>query len=59
MMISKPMNAALDKPRAQLSVHAPRLMRLQIPIDKIGALIGPGGKNIRRLIETYGVQVDV
>jgi len=30
-----------------------------IPTDKIGALIGPGGKNIRRLIDTYGVQVDV
>ncbi len=53
------MNEALPEPRKQLSQYAPRLMRLQIPVSKIGALIGPGGKNIRRLIETYGVQVDV
>ncbi|MBI4679274.1 MAG: polyribonucleotide nucleotidyltransferase [Elusimicrobia bacterium] len=53
------MNEAIAKPRAQLSPNAPRLYRLHIPLDKIGALIGPGGKNIRRLIETYGVEVDV
>ncbi|MDE1977157.1 MAG: S1 RNA-binding domain-containing protein, partial [Elusimicrobia bacterium] len=43
----------------ELSTYAPRLMRIQIPQDKIGALIGPGGKNIRRLTETYGVEVEV
>ncbi|MBI5629598.1 MAG: polyribonucleotide nucleotidyltransferase [Elusimicrobia bacterium] len=59
LFILDKMNAALPEPRKQLSPYAPRLMRLQIPVDKIGALIGPGGKNIRRLIETYGVQVDV
>ncbi|HBL18799.1 MAG: polyribonucleotide nucleotidyltransferase [Elusimicrobia bacterium GWA2_69_24] len=53
------MEAALAQPRAELSPFAPRLVRIQIPIDKIGALIGPGGKNIRRIIETYGVEVDV
>ncbi|MDD5655700.1 MAG: polyribonucleotide nucleotidyltransferase [Elusimicrobia bacterium] len=59
LFILEKMNAALPQPRPELSPYAPRLMRLQIPVDKIGALIGPGGKNIRRLIETYGVQVDV
>jgi polyribonucleotide nucleotidyltransferase len=53
------MAAALPEPRKELSPYAPRLIRLQIPVDKIGALIGPGGKNIRRIIEEYGVEVDV
>ena len=59
LFILDKMNAALAEPRKQLSQFAPRLYRMQIPVDKIGALIGPGGKNIRRLIETYGVGVDV
>ncbi|MDE2237562.1 MAG: polyribonucleotide nucleotidyltransferase, partial [Elusimicrobia bacterium] len=59
LFILDKMDAAIAKPREQLSQFAPRLYRLQIPVDKIGALIGPGGKNIRRLIETYGVSVDV
>ncbi len=59
LFILDKMNAALDKPRPELSTYAPRLMRIQIPQDKIGALIGPGGKNIRRLTETYGVEVEV
>ncbi|MBI5210841.1 MAG: polyribonucleotide nucleotidyltransferase [Elusimicrobia bacterium] len=53
------MNEVISKPRPDISLSAPRLYRLQIPLAKIGALIGPGGKNIRRLIETYGVEVDV
>ncbi|MBI3549845.1 MAG: polyribonucleotide nucleotidyltransferase [Elusimicrobia bacterium] len=53
------MDAVLPEPRAELSSFAPRLIRLQIPVDKIGALIGPGGKNIRRIIEEYGVEVEV
>ncbi len=57
--ILEKMNAVLPHPRAELAPSAPRLYRLQIPVSKIGALIGPGGKNIRRLIETYGVEVDV
>jgi polyribonucleotide nucleotidyltransferase len=59
LFILDKMNAVLPEPRKELSKYAPRLYRLQIPVDKIGALIGPGGKNIRRLIETYGVSVDV
>jgi polyribonucleotide nucleotidyltransferase len=59
LFILDKMDAVLPEPRKELSQFAPRLFRLQIPTDKIGALIGPGGKNIRRLIDTYGVQVDV
>ena len=53
------MEEALSQPRKELSPFAPRLIKVMIPVDKIGALIGPGGKNIRRIIEEYGVDVDV
>lgn len=43
----------------ELSIHAPRMVTVQIPVDKIGALIGPGGKNIRRIIEESGAEVEV
>jgi polyribonucleotide nucleotidyltransferase len=59
LFILDKMDAVMPAPSKELSPFAPRLFRLQIPTDKIGALIGPGGKNIRRLIDTYGVQVDV
>ena len=53
------MNAHLAAPRPDLSPFAPRMVVVKIPVDKIGALIGPGGKNIRRIIEESGAQVDV
>jgi polyribonucleotide nucleotidyltransferase len=53
------MMSTLPAPRPELSVHAPRMIMVQIPIDKIGALIGPGGKNIRRIIEVSGAEVEV
>jgi polyribonucleotide nucleotidyltransferase len=53
------MMSTLSAPRPELSVHAPRMIMVQIPVDKIGALIGPGGKNIRRIIEVTGAEVEV
>jgi polyribonucleotide nucleotidyltransferase len=53
------MDEQIEKPADDLSDFAPRLLRLQIPPAKIGALIGPGGKNIRRLGEEYEVSIDV
>ncbi|MBL8023231.1 MAG: polyribonucleotide nucleotidyltransferase [Elusimicrobia bacterium] len=53
------MNEVLAEPRAEMSAYAPRMEVVQIPVAKIGALIGPGGKNIRRIIEESGAQVDV
>jgi polyribonucleotide nucleotidyltransferase len=53
------MNACLPKPRPELSPYAPRITTVKIPVDKIGALIGPGGKNIRSIIEDTGVTIDV
>ncbi len=53
------MDACIDKPREDLSLHAPRITTLQIPVDKIGALIGPGGKTIRSIIDETGVSINV
>ncbi len=53
------MAGVLPAPRADLSPYAPRIKVMQIPVDKIGALIGPGGKNIRRITDTYKVQIDI
>ncbi|MCF7837882.1 MAG: polyribonucleotide nucleotidyltransferase [Candidatus Marinimicrobia bacterium] len=53
------MASVLPAPRPELSPRAPRLHVMRIDPDKIGALIGPGGKNIRRITETTGAQIDI
>ena len=53
------MKQTLSTSREDLSPHAPRVERVSIPTEKIGALIGPGGKTIRSISEAYNVTVDV
>jgi polyribonucleotide nucleotidyltransferase len=53
------MNEAIKEPRRELAESAPRIITLQINPDKIGAVIGPGGKTIRSIIEESGAQIDV
>ncbi len=53
------MTAVLAQPRPELSPYAPRIEVIKINPEKIGALIGPGGKNIRRITDTTGVQIDI
>jgi polyribonucleotide nucleotidyltransferase len=53
------MQSVLEAPREEMSIHAPRVEVVKIDPEKIGALIGPGGKVIRGITETYGVQIDV
>jgi polyribonucleotide nucleotidyltransferase len=53
------MNAALDKPRAELSPYAPRIVTIEIHPDKIRDVIGPGGKVIRSIIAETNTKVDV
>ncbi|MGI5916296.1 MAG: polyribonucleotide nucleotidyltransferase [Anaerolineae bacterium] len=53
------MNACIAEPRQEISQFAPHIQSLSIPVEKIGALIGPGGKNIRSIIEETGVSIDV
>jgi polyribonucleotide nucleotidyltransferase len=59
LFILDKMLEAISQPRAELKPHAPRIITVKIPVDKIGALIGPGGKNIRALQEETGVKIDV
>ena len=57
--ILKNMKSAIGGPRDDLSPHAPRVTQIQIPKDKIGLVIGPGGKTIRSITEQTGATVDI
>ncbi len=59
LQILRIMQNTLSEPRSSISEHAPRLYTLDIPKDKIRDLIGPGGKNIRRIIDETGATIDV
>jgi polyribonucleotide nucleotidyltransferase len=53
------MEAAISAPREEISAYAPRILTIQIPVDKIRDVIGPGGKVIRGLVEKTGAKIDV
>jgi polyribonucleotide nucleotidyltransferase len=53
------MQGVIAEPRPELSPYAPRITVLKINPEKIGALIGPGGKNIRRITDATGAQIDI
>jgi polyribonucleotide nucleotidyltransferase len=57
--ILKQMLLTLRQPRGTISPHAPRLIQIRINPEKIGLLIGPGGKNIKGIQESTGAKVDV
>jgi polyribonucleotide nucleotidyltransferase len=57
--ILRKMFDTLNKPREETSKYAPRSFKIKIPVDKIGALIGPGGKNIRRIQEESKTEIAV
>ncbi len=57
--ILRSMLAAIARPRSEISQWAPRLLRTHIDPDKIGLLIGPGGKTIRAIQESTGASIDV
>lgn len=57
--ILKVMLGSIPAPRKELSTYAPRIQTIQIDPEKIGLLIGPGGKTIRRIVETTGAQIDI
>ncbi len=59
LFILDKMYETLPAPRGELSTYAPRIITLHIPADKIGEVIGPGGKNIRRIIEETDVTIDI
>ena len=59
LFILDKMNIALARPREQLSSYAPRIDIIKVNPDKIGELIGPGGKNIKKIIAQTGASIDI
>lgn len=53
------MKKTIAKPVTEISNYAPRIESLKIPVDKIGALIGPGGKNVQGISEKYSVNINI
>ncbi|PYJ85037.1 MAG: polyribonucleotide nucleotidyltransferase [Verrucomicrobia bacterium] len=59
LAILKKMTDTLAAPRADLSKYAPRIITLKINPERIGELIGPGGKNIKRIVEESGCEINI
>ncbi|MGC8640899.1 MAG: polyribonucleotide nucleotidyltransferase [Isosphaeraceae bacterium] len=57
--ILRAMLRAIKRPREEISSNAPRLIQIQINPEKIGMIIGPGGKTIRRIQEETGAKIDI
>ncbi len=57
--ILKTMLASLPESRKEVSEYAPKIEQIQVPVDKIGEVIGPGGKNIKAIIAQTGADVDI
>ncbi|HTZ11993.1 MAG TPA: polyribonucleotide nucleotidyltransferase [Candidatus Margulisiibacteriota bacterium] len=57
--ILEKIKASLEKPREQLSSYAPRIEIIKVNPEKIGGLIGPGGKTIKKIIATTGAAIDI
>ncbi len=53
------MAKTISTPRKEISKYAPRITTLKVNPEKIGAIIGPGGKNIKRLVEESGCEIDI
>jgi polyribonucleotide nucleotidyltransferase len=59
MEILDKMTAVIPEPRKEISPTAPRILLFEVPKDKIGEIIGPGGKMIRELTERFGVKIEI
>ena len=59
LAILEKMQATIAAPRDSISTHAPRIVTITIPVDKIRDIIGPGGKTIRSIVDRTGVKIDV
>jgi polyribonucleotide nucleotidyltransferase len=59
LSILQSMAGVLAEPRKEMSKYAPRIVQVKINPEKIGALIGPGGKNIKRLVEESGCEINI
>jgi polyribonucleotide nucleotidyltransferase len=59
MFILGEMAKVIAEPRKEMSKYAPRIVQIRINPEKIGALIGPGGKNIKRIVEESGCEINI
>jgi polyribonucleotide nucleotidyltransferase len=59
LQILKELEKVIDKPRPDISVYAPRLISIKINPEKIGMIIGPGGKNIKKIQEETGAKIEI
>ena len=59
MVIMDHMEKTIAEPKKEVTRFAPVIFKMRIPVDKIGALIGPGGKNIKRITETTETKIDI
>lgn len=59
MHIMDHMEKTIAAPKENISRYAPIIFKMRIPVDKIGALIGPGGKNIKRITEATEAKIDI
>ncbi len=59
LFILDKMGSTLKEPRTSLSVWAPRIETLQVKTEKIGEIIGPGGKTIKNIIEQTGAKIEI
>jgi polyribonucleotide nucleotidyltransferase len=59
LVVLEKMNEVIDKPKSSLSKYAPRIEILHVPIEKIGKIIGPSGKTIRKIIQETGASIDI
>ena len=57
--ILEKMEQAIEKPREELNKYAPKMTKITIPVDKIGLVIGPGGKTIKDIVEKTQATLDV
>ncbi|MEO6907911.1 MAG: polyribonucleotide nucleotidyltransferase [Abditibacteriaceae bacterium] len=59
MTILETIESAISTPREKLSEYAPRILTVNIPVERIGEVIGPGGKMIRSIVERTGAKIDI
>jgi polyribonucleotide nucleotidyltransferase len=59
LKVLEKMAEAIAEPRTSMSKFAPRVVQVKVPTDKIGEIIGPGGKNIREISERTGAEIEI
>ena len=59
LQILETIESALPAPREELSKFAPRILTVNVPVERIGEIIGPGGKMIRSIVERTGAKIDI